>query len=176
MPVLIRHRAAGMTTAQYDEISPPIVAQLKKAPGFLLHVTYEDPRASSWARSGRRKSSTTPGSTRTWYRTSLPRSHKKWSACTASTRPRPHQGPRKVPAGWADVGAAPILPRRDHRSYERRLRGVKALERRGADTASEGAEKFTPASVISARPSYGKRGRISPTACFLSAYRLITAW
>ena len=44
MPVLIRHRAAGMTTAQYDEISPPIIEQLKKAPGFLLHVTYEDPQ------------------------------------------------------------------------------------------------------------------------------------
>ena len=44
MPVLIRHRAAGMTAAQYDEISPPIVAQLKQAPGFLLHVTYEDPQ------------------------------------------------------------------------------------------------------------------------------------
>jgi hypothetical protein len=25
IPVLIRHRAAGMTAAQYDEISPPIV-------------------------------------------------------------------------------------------------------------------------------------------------------
>jgi hypothetical protein len=44
MPVLIRHRAVGMTAAQYDEISPPIVAQLKQAPGFLLHVTYEDPQ------------------------------------------------------------------------------------------------------------------------------------
>jgi hypothetical protein len=42
MPVLIRHRAAGMTAAQYDEISPPIVEKLKKQPGFLLHVTFED--------------------------------------------------------------------------------------------------------------------------------------
>jgi heme-degrading monooxygenase HmoA len=42
MPVLIRHRPAGMSPAQYDEISPPLVEQLKKQPGFLLHVSYED--------------------------------------------------------------------------------------------------------------------------------------
>jgi quinol monooxygenase YgiN len=42
MPVLIRHRPAGMTPAQYDEISPPIVEKEKKQPGFLLHVSYED--------------------------------------------------------------------------------------------------------------------------------------
>ena len=41
MPVLIRHRAA-MTPAQYDEVSPPLVELIKKQPGFLLHVTYED--------------------------------------------------------------------------------------------------------------------------------------
>ena len=41
MAVLIRHRAP-MSTAQYDEIAPPIIEQLKKAPGFLLHVSYED--------------------------------------------------------------------------------------------------------------------------------------
>jgi heme-degrading monooxygenase HmoA len=42
MAVLIRHRNAGMNAAQYDQIAPPLVAQLTKQPGFLLHVTYED--------------------------------------------------------------------------------------------------------------------------------------
>jgi heme-degrading monooxygenase HmoA len=42
MPVLIRHRAAGMSPAQYDEISPPLVEQLKKQPGFVVHVSFED--------------------------------------------------------------------------------------------------------------------------------------
>jgi heme-degrading monooxygenase HmoA len=41
MPVLIRHRAA-MTAAQYDEAAPALVEQMKKSPGFLVHVTYED--------------------------------------------------------------------------------------------------------------------------------------
>jgi len=41
MPVLIRHRAA-MSAAQYDEVSPALVELLKKQPGFLLHVSYED--------------------------------------------------------------------------------------------------------------------------------------
>jgi heme-degrading monooxygenase HmoA len=41
MAVLIRHRAP-MSTEQYDETAPPLVEQMKKQPGFLLHVTYED--------------------------------------------------------------------------------------------------------------------------------------
>ncbi len=41
MAVLIRHRAP-MSTAQYDEMSPPLVEQVKKQPGFVLHVSYED--------------------------------------------------------------------------------------------------------------------------------------
>ncbi len=41
MAVLIRHRAP-MSTAQYDESAPPLVEQIKKQPGFLLHVSYED--------------------------------------------------------------------------------------------------------------------------------------
>ena len=41
MAVLIRHRAP-MSTAQYDETAPPLVEQIKKQPGFLLHVSYED--------------------------------------------------------------------------------------------------------------------------------------
>ena len=41
MAVLIRHRSQ-MGAAQYDEIAPPLVEQIKKQPGFLLHVTYED--------------------------------------------------------------------------------------------------------------------------------------
>ena len=42
MAVLIRHRAAGITPAQYDQISPPLLADLKDEPGFVLHVAYED--------------------------------------------------------------------------------------------------------------------------------------
>ena len=42
MPVLIRHRAAGMTSAQYDEMSPPLVEKVKTAPGFIYHVAFVD--------------------------------------------------------------------------------------------------------------------------------------
>jgi hypothetical protein len=42
MAVLIRHRAAGMGPADYDQLSPPLLAQLKQAPGFVLHVAFED--------------------------------------------------------------------------------------------------------------------------------------
>ena len=42
MAVLIRHRAAGITPAQYDQISPPLLAELKDHPGFVLHVAFED--------------------------------------------------------------------------------------------------------------------------------------
>ena len=31
-----------MSTAQYDEMSPPLVELIKQQPGFLLHVSYED--------------------------------------------------------------------------------------------------------------------------------------
>ncbi len=41
MAVLIRHRAP-VTTAQYDEISPPLLEEIKKEPGFILHVAFED--------------------------------------------------------------------------------------------------------------------------------------
>ena len=41
MSVLIRHRAP-MSTAQYDELAPSLVEQVKKQPGFLFHVSYED--------------------------------------------------------------------------------------------------------------------------------------
>ena len=41
MAVLIRHRAP-MSAAQYDEVSPPLLEQLKKAPGFKLQVAFED--------------------------------------------------------------------------------------------------------------------------------------
>ena len=42
MAVLIRHRAAGLTMDDYDRISPSLVEQVKKAPGFVLHVAFED--------------------------------------------------------------------------------------------------------------------------------------
>jgi quinol monooxygenase YgiN len=41
MAVLIRHRAP-VTTELYDEISPPLLEEIKKAPGFVLHVAFED--------------------------------------------------------------------------------------------------------------------------------------
>jgi hypothetical protein len=42
MAVLIRHRAAGLTLADYDELAPPLVELVKKQPGFVLHVARED--------------------------------------------------------------------------------------------------------------------------------------
>ena len=42
MPVLIRHRAQGFATADYDRISPPLVEAVKQQPGFVLHVAFED--------------------------------------------------------------------------------------------------------------------------------------
>jgi len=42
MAVLIRHRAAGITLDTYDEISPPLIELVKKQPGFVLHVAFED--------------------------------------------------------------------------------------------------------------------------------------
>ena len=42
MAVLIRHRAEGMTPAQYDEISPPLVEAVRQQPGFKLHVAFVD--------------------------------------------------------------------------------------------------------------------------------------
>ena len=41
MAVLIRHRA-GLGAADYDRLSPPLVEGVKKAPGFVFHVSYED--------------------------------------------------------------------------------------------------------------------------------------
>jgi len=41
MAVLIRHRSP-MSSAQYDEAAPPLTELLKKQPGFLVHVSYED--------------------------------------------------------------------------------------------------------------------------------------
>lgn len=42
MAVLIRHRAPGITLETYDEISPPLIELVKKQPGFMLHVAFED--------------------------------------------------------------------------------------------------------------------------------------
>ena len=64
MAVLIRHRAP-MSLAQYDEMSPPLVEQIKKQPGFLLHVSYEDASGFVVAEVWETQSNTTPGSTRT---------------------------------------------------------------------------------------------------------------
>jgi hypothetical protein len=42
MSVLIRHRVDGLTLADYDQISPPLVELVKQQPGFVIHVAYED--------------------------------------------------------------------------------------------------------------------------------------
>jgi heme-degrading monooxygenase HmoA len=42
MAVLIRHRADGLTEELYDQVAPPLIESAKQAPGFILHVTYED--------------------------------------------------------------------------------------------------------------------------------------
>lgn len=42
MPVLIRHRAAEMTPELYDEVSGPLLEQIKTQPGFMLHVAFVD--------------------------------------------------------------------------------------------------------------------------------------
>ena len=42
MAVLVRHRADGLTQELYDQVAPPLIESAKKAPGFILHVTYED--------------------------------------------------------------------------------------------------------------------------------------
>jgi len=31
-----------MTLTRYDEISPPLLEEIKKEPGFILHVAFED--------------------------------------------------------------------------------------------------------------------------------------
>jgi quinol monooxygenase YgiN len=42
MAVLVRHRAQGLGSADYDRLSPPLVEKVKQAPGFVLHVAFED--------------------------------------------------------------------------------------------------------------------------------------
>ena len=42
MAVLIRHRPQGLGPADYDRISPPLVEGVKRQPGFVLHVAFED--------------------------------------------------------------------------------------------------------------------------------------
>ena len=42
MAVLIRHRSAGMTPSEYDEVSPPLIEKLKTAPSFMYHVAFVD--------------------------------------------------------------------------------------------------------------------------------------
>jgi hypothetical protein len=42
MAVLIRHRPHGLGPAGYGRISPPLVEGVKRQPGFVLHVAFED--------------------------------------------------------------------------------------------------------------------------------------
>ena len=41
MPVLIRHRPAGMTPTQYDQMAPPLIEKLKQQPGEDILVAGE---------------------------------------------------------------------------------------------------------------------------------------
>jgi hypothetical protein len=65
MAVLIRHRHAGMTLSQYDEISPPLVEKLKAQPGFMYHVAFMDNGVFTVSEIWESRDSTTAGSTRT---------------------------------------------------------------------------------------------------------------
>ena len=42
MPVLVRHRAEGLTPELYDQVGPPLVESVKRAPGFVLHTSFTD--------------------------------------------------------------------------------------------------------------------------------------
>ena len=42
MGVLIRHRQDGFTLANYDEVAPPLIEVMKRQPGFVFHVVFED--------------------------------------------------------------------------------------------------------------------------------------
>jgi quinol monooxygenase YgiN len=42
MAVLIRHRTQALGKADYDRLSPPLLAELKGQPGFVLHTAFED--------------------------------------------------------------------------------------------------------------------------------------
>ena len=42
MAVLVRHRPQGLGPSQYDEVAPPLIEALKRQPGFVLHVAFED--------------------------------------------------------------------------------------------------------------------------------------
>jgi heme-degrading monooxygenase HmoA len=42
MAVLVRHRPQGLSSAQYDEIAPALVERVKRQPGFVLHLAFED--------------------------------------------------------------------------------------------------------------------------------------
>jgi hypothetical protein len=40
--LVVRRRRDGITPAQYDEISPPLLEKVKRAPGFMYHVAFVD--------------------------------------------------------------------------------------------------------------------------------------
>jgi heme-degrading monooxygenase HmoA len=42
MPVLIRHRPAGMTAEMYDQVAPALIESIKQQPGFILHTSFTD--------------------------------------------------------------------------------------------------------------------------------------
>ena len=59
-------RDRGAEFAQRDVISrEELIEKLKQQPGFMFHVSYEDAGGFVVAECGRRRSSTTPGSTET---------------------------------------------------------------------------------------------------------------
>ena len=44
MAILVRNRPQGLDASQYDQIAPPLIEMLKRQPGFVLHVAFEDSR------------------------------------------------------------------------------------------------------------------------------------
>jgi hypothetical protein len=43
MTVLVRISATGMDQATYDQMSPGLHEQVKKQPGFVIHIAYPTP-------------------------------------------------------------------------------------------------------------------------------------
>jgi hypothetical protein len=43
MAVLVRISATGMDQATYDQMSPGLHEQVKKQPGFVIHIAYPTP-------------------------------------------------------------------------------------------------------------------------------------
>jgi len=76
-----------MTTDLYDQISPPLVEQVKQQPEFVLHVAFVGSQGFCVAEIWIRRSSTTPSSRRTSRRTFPPRSRRRSFSSTSRSSP-----------------------------------------------------------------------------------------